>query len=253
MFFFIQFLKLCHFFIYCFFLILDAYLRAFLELVKKKVMSWLWNPANWFRATAPAGPSMTDPADAIELAMNSMDALHSKRMHMLKKSSNLLKEAKEHKAAGDSKRAMACMKRKQQIDTITRQLEGQLLNLEKTSMMMESTATTVELAHTMKSGGDTIKSLLQDVSVGDIEDVADDLNEQMIDAHDLGEALSRPMGAQDDVDQEETILAEMQEWDMDARVDTLPDAPTFVNSNNDNNNGNSKLLVEETKKTAVEI
>lgn len=201
---------------------------------------------------------MTDPADAIELAMNSMDALHSKRMHMLKKSSDLLKEAKAHKVAGDTKRAMACMKRKQQIDTIARQLEGQLLNLEKTSMMMESTATTVELAHTMKSGSDTIKSLLQDVSVGDIEEVADDLDQQMIDAHDLGEALSRPMGVQDDVDQEESILAEMQEWDqVDARVDTLPDAPTSVNSNNDNNNGNSKLLADDEeeakKKTAVEI
>jgi len=218
--------------------------------------SW-WNPTSWFGATtAVVAPTMTDPADAIELAMDSIDALHSKRMHLLKKSADLLKEAKEHKSKGDKTRAMACMKRKQQVDTLARQLEGQLLNLEKTSMMMDSTATTVELAHTMKSGSDTIKSLMQDVSVGQIEDVADDLNEQMVDAHDLGEALARPLGVQDDPDAEDTILAEMDEWDRDARVDNLPDAPETVRSNNDNDDGNSKVLVpeeEEETKIAVEI
>ena len=183
-------------------------------------MSW-WNPATWF-AAEPAPPSMTDPADAIELAMDSLDALHSKRMHLLKRSADMLKEAKEHKKAGDNARAMSCMKRKQQLDVLARQLEGQLLNLEKTSLMMESTATTVELAHTMKTGSDTLQSLLKDVSIDDIDQVADDLHEHMTDAHDLGEALSKPLGVIEDPEQDEHLLAEMEAWDADEKIAQLP-------------------------------
>jgi hypothetical protein len=203
-------------------------------------MSW-WNPTSWWYGTSaePVPPS-NSAGDAIELAMDSIDALHSKRMHLLKKSADLLKEAKEHKSKGDTSRAMSCMKRKQQVDTLARQLEGQLLNLEKASMMMDSTATTVELAQTMKSGSDTIKNLLQQVSVSEIEGVADDLDEQMIEAHDLGEALARPMGGDPEV--EESILAEMEEWDHDKRVDNLPDVPEVVNNSNNDDDGNTKVL-----------
>lgn len=182
---------------------------------------------------------MTDPADAIEQAMDSIDALHAKRMHLMKRSADILKEAKQYNSEGNKARAMSCMKRKQQIDMLARQLEGQLLNLEKTSMMMDSTATTVELAHTMKTGSDTIKSLLQDVSVGDIEQVADDLDEHMIEAHDLGEALAKPIGVVEDPDQEETILAEMEEWGRDERIDNLPDVPPI-----NENKGDKKIQTE---------
>lgn len=204
-------------------------------------MSW-WNPANWFGA--PQSYLAPDTGDAIEMAMDSIDALHSKRMHLLKKSSDLLKEAKEHKAAGDSKRAMMCMRRRQQVDTMARQLEGQLANLEKTSMMMDSTATTVELAETLRTGSETIENLLKQVSVSDIEQVADDLDDNMIQATELGEALARPLGGGLEYPEDEAnILAEMESWEPvkeDPRVDMLPDAPR-----DDNDNGNTKVLAQE--------
>ncbi len=199
-------------------------------------MSW-WNPSNWFVETPQ---SKVDAGDAIEMAMDSIDALHSKRMHLLKKSSDLLKEAKEHKGNGDTTRAMMCMRRKQQVDGMARQLEGQLANLEKTSMMMDSTATTVEVADTMRSGSHTIETLLKQMSVGDIEQVADDLDDNMIQATELGDALARPLGGMEDPDDEENILAEMESWERakeDSRVDMLPDVPP------DNNNGNLKQKV----------
>lgn len=202
-------------------------------------MSW-WNPNHWFAAPAPP---KADAGDAIEQTMDSIDALHSKRMHLLKKSSDLLKEAKEHKGNGDAKRAMMCMRRKQQVDVMARQLEGQLANLEKTSMMMDSTATTVEVAETMRSGSQTIETLLQQMSVGDIEQVADDLDDNMIQATELGDALARPLGGMEDPDEEAIILAEMESWEPakeDPRVHMLPDVPS---DNNDNNNGNLKQKV----------
>jgi len=215
-------------------------------------MSW-WNPTNWWKGPPePVVVVTSDPANAIELATDSIDALHSKRMHLLKKSSDLLKEAKEHKKNGNTQRAMSCMKRKQHIDLQASQMEGQILNLEKTSMMMESTATTVELAHTMKTGSETIKSLLQEVSVDDIEQVADDLNDNMMEAQDLGRALSQPLGGNVVDDDDETILEQMEQWEeekQDKEADKVVDKLPSVDNDD---GGNTKILAKEKEELIAE-
>lgn len=170
--------------------------------------AWLWGDTS-------AVPKTVDSQAIIEKSLDSVDALHAKRMHLLKKSSDLFKEAKELKKNGASKRAMACMKRRQQIDTMAAQLEGQILNMEKTSFMLESTATTVDLAKTMKDGSETMQNLLKEVSVDDIETIADNLDDVMISSNEVSQALARPLGggAQLDSDEEQEMMNELDSDD----------------------------------------
>lgn len=181
-------------------------------------MSWL---TNWWyggqqpsATTSPMAPSSA-PLDPLE----TMEALHAKRLHLLKKSSDLLKEAKEHKAKGDSARALGCMKRKQQVDLMAKQMEGQLLNLEKTSMILDSAASSVDLAKAMRSGADQIKALVKEVDLDDLDQVVDDLDDGMRDVQELSNALSRPLGSSmaEEEERDESILAEMAGWDEEAQ------------------------------------
>lgn len=207
------------------------------------ISSWFYPPVS---SPPPKKELSLDHSDVINQTMNSVDALHAKRLHILKKSSDMLKEAKEHKAKGDVKRAMMCMKRKQQLDGIATQLEGQMLNLEKTSLMMDSTATTVDLAHTMRDGSTVIRNLLSEVSLDDIDQVADDLDDSMRDATELGNALARPLGG-DVVDEEELnadIVKQMAEWEEEPTKEwVLPDVP--LRNDNNNGGGGTGLLAKE--------
>lgn len=185
-------------------------------------MEWV---SSWF--SSPAPPS-ADPREGIEQTANSLDAMNAKRLQAMKRSSDLLKEAKKHKTDGDEKRAMMCMKRRNQIEQTIRQMEGQILNLEKTSFVLDSTANTVDLANTMKTGSTAIKTMLSEVSIDDVDQIADDLDDGIRDASELANALARPMGGgvEDNEELEENILQQMNSWEIEPeKVYDLPDVP----------------------------
>lgn len=172
---------------------------------------WNW----WYGEKKPLeekslGQSINDSIDTV-------DGLTAKRMQLLQKSHNALKEAKEFKTQGNATRAMACMKQKQHYDQQAKMYEGMILNMEKTSMALESTATTVQVAKTMKSGTTQMKNILKDVSIDDVDTIADDLDDSMRDATEIANALSRPMGM-NDPEEDELIMAEMDGWEDDKVV-----------------------------------
>lgn len=178
---------------------------------------WNW----WYGEKKPVeekslGQSINDSIDTV-------DGLIGKRMQLLQKSHNALKEAKEFKKQNPT-RAMACMKQKQHYDQQAKMYEGMILNMEKTSMALESTATTVQVAKTMKSGTAQMKNILKDVSIDDVDTIADDLDDSMRDANEIANALSRPMGM-NDPDEDELIMAEMNGWEDDEKVEKIIDFP----------------------------
>lgn len=218
-------------------------------------MNWLtsW----WSQQPSDAVKYQKDQLAAPIDPIDTMEALHAKRLHLLKKSSDLLKEAKEHKAKGDSARALGCMKRKQQVDLMAKQMEGQLLNLEKTSMILDSAASSVDLAKAMRSGADQIKALVKEVDLDDLDQVVDDLDDGMRDVQELSSALSRPLGSSlaEEEERDESILAEMAGWDEEAQfleaekvaaklpsISTAPAVDTRGNGGGGNNGGTKQKV-----------
>jgi adenylosuccinate synthase len=69
----------------------------------------------------------------------------------------------------------------------------------------------------MKSGTTQMKNILKDVSIDDVDTIADDLDDSMRDATEIANALSRPMGM-NDPEEDELIMAEMDGWEDDKVV-----------------------------------
>ena len=178
------------------------------------MFSWIWGEKK------PVTPTI---AKSINESFETVDGLIAKRLQLLHKAHNCLNEAKEHKKNGQTGRAMSCMKQKQQYEQQSSVYEGMIANMEKTSMALESTATSVQVAKTMKEGTMQMKDLLKEVNIDDIDKIADDLDDSMRDVSDMSNALSRPLGVTDP-EEDEMILKQMEEWDLKDEV-YLPDLP----------------------------
>ena len=209
-------------------------------------MNWL---SSWWYGP-PAPVSRLAPEKNPVSLEDTADAMHAKRLHMLKKAADLLKEAKQHKANGDTARALTCMKRKQQADLMAKQMEGQLLNLEKASLAVDSAHVTADLADAMKQGAAELKVLAKQVNIDDIDSVADDLDDGMRDMYEISEALARPLGGGMAEENEDEILAEMEGWETKSQTTepsgiSFPPVPTGtpVRRNGGGGNGGQGELV----------
>jgi molecular chaperone GrpE (heat shock protein) len=185
-----------------------------LNKIKKKEMSW-YNPLNYFTGnkTPLSSQKEVKAEDALDQASDSIDSLESKRMQLLQKISKLLKEAKELKASKKDAQALECMKRKQALEKQVAFLDGQIQNLERMSLGIDSTAMAVQVAETMKTGSESMKAMTQKISVSEIETIADNLDENILDSNDLMTALSRPLGGDligDDPDRDELLMKELE-------------------------------------------
>ncbi len=205
--------------------------------------SWWWGTSNDKPKDNPSS------MDVIEQTDNTIDALIARKLQAQKKSRNLQKEAKIEK---DPKRQIEIMKRKKQYDIQIQQLEGQIANLEQTSNATQSASMAKDMVNIMKDSNVAMKDITSKMSVTDVEDVTDDLNENILEVNDIQKALSNPIGM-DIVDQEdmnEDILKEIASWNEEVHIkeaqkvdDSLPVLPPkkepVYNDNNNNNNNNN--------------
>lgn len=192
------------------------------------MMSW-WS--SWWTPTpqqAHAKPriaaSLPTTEEMVENLNDTVDNLRHKRIVMLQKCSKLEREAKELHSNGKTAQAKACLKRKTIFQNQANQLEVQIGNMEQTLMAVESTATGIDVAHSMRDGANTMKSLLKETSVDEVHDAAETLEEAMAEATEVMDAVSRPIQMGNKVDEDE-LEAEMASW-----------------SNNGDGNDNEKLL-----------
>jgi hypothetical protein len=172
-------------------------------------MSWV---LNYFRPTASSNPPAVSNEDALDKTHDSIEALEAKRLQLLQKIAKLFKEAQQLKSEGKTKQALDCMKRKAALEKQVVFYDGQIQNLERAALGIDSTAMAVQVAETMKSGSESIKAMTQKVSVTEIESIADDLDEHIMDSNDLMSALARPLGssALEDSDMDEELMKELE-------------------------------------------
>jgi hypothetical protein len=186
------------------------------------IKAWIW-PSSSTPEAEPIGNVISEGIDNI-------DNLIAKRMQMLKKSNDLLREAKECQRT-NRPRAITLMKQKQEYDRQAASYEGMIANLEKTNMALDSAATSAQLAKNMQQSSISIKNVLSGTSVAEIEGIADDLDDTMHEVGALSDALSRPMGGGAYVDEDE-LLAQLDNEPPPKKVEQkeveLPSLPKKV-------------------------
>lgn len=168
-------------------------------------MSWVWD---YFK---PPAPQQKSTENALDQTHNSIEALEAKQMQLRHQIAKILKEAKQLNSEKKTKQALDCMKRKETLEKQIANISGQIQNLERAALGIDSTAMAVQVAETMKAGSESIKTMTQKVSVTEIEAIADDLDEHIMDSNDLMSALSRPIGGvENDPDHDAELLKELE-------------------------------------------
>lgn len=190
---------------------------------------WSWIPS-WGNGTAAKKPTIATPAprntgDTMQMLQENAAALEARKIQAEFKVAELLEEAKEYHAKGDKARAMGAMKRKKVWETRVAQYEGQLMKMEQTSMAVDSTAVSADVAASLKDASEDMKQMLAQMSLDEIDEVANDIEENIGDAHEAAEALARPFGTVSFIDEDE-LDAEMSTWGGGGgQVEKMPSVP----------------------------
>jgi hypothetical protein len=123
------------------------------------------------------------------------------------------------------------MKRRQVFLGQASTLEGQIANLEQASMTVDSAAVSVDVAQGMKRGTSAVKTLLQTVTVEDIEETRYDLSDQIQDVQQLSKTLGEPLGGPVDEDADAAILEEIASWNGNGGGNVAQPDPETVEAN----------------------
>ena len=193
----------------------------------------------------PSNDELASPQELVQ-------GLKLKKMQQLQRSHQLEQQAKQAKQRGDMSQAIALMKQKSIIDTRVRQLTGQIHNVEQQNTVRETAAISEQMARTMQQGNTEISGLMQNVTVDEVEDIADDMAELSVTTYEMTDALAKPMGeAYMPIDVDEQIAAQMAAWDAETKpvvaepnvVDTMPSVPVRNDTGvvNVAQNGDSRL------------
>lgn len=169
--------------------------------------------AGWF--TGNASETNSKAQAAVQRSSETAEALHKKIKHLEAEIQKCIREALAHKKKKDMSRARTSITRKRLLENQLQQLQGQLLNLERQKFALENNTTTKVVFDAMKNGTEAMKNVQKDLSVEQVEDLATDFEEQMMDADEINTALSRPMGDMGLMDEEE----------LDNELDMLEELP----------------------------
>jgi hypothetical protein len=211
------------------------------------MLSWLWRTPASEKKAEPAPDSDESLVNTVEKTHETIDDLQVKRIGYLYKASKHHEEAKLLHAQGKKAQALSQMKYKKLWEDRAARLEAQIDNLEKVNLAVNDAATAKDLVNTLKAGSESIKTLTKQVSIDDVERIQDDLEENMLDANDISQALARPIGGSVDPDVEEALLAEMEGWDEQKRLEeadlvekSLPKVPVGEVGNSGGGSGGGR-------------
>lgn len=197
---------------------------------------------NWWYGTSNKKEPEPEPEalDIMDQLETQIETLTIKKMKLLQKANEKKNEAKQNPT-----RARQLLIQCKQYENLASQLDGQIMNLEQTSMGMESAASANDIVNGMKSAQKETSKMLQQVNVDEVDQVMADLGDQSIDIQEANNLLSQPIGGSTvDEDLEDEITKEIASWGETKEPElNLPDLP--IKNNNNNNNGNKKVLIKE--------
>ncbi|KAI3713808.1 hypothetical protein L1987_72394 [Smallanthus sonchifolius] len=135
-----------------------------------------------------------------------LDMLEKKENVLLKKAAAEVERAKEFTRAKNKRAAIQCLKRKKLYEQQVEQLGNFQLRIHDQMIMLEGAKATTETVDALRTGAQTMKAM----NIDDVDKTMDEINEQSENMKQIQEALSAPIGAAADFDEDE-LEAELEE------------------------------------------
>ncbi|XP_043914575.1 charged multivesicular body protein 4b-like [Protopterus annectens] len=153
------------------------------------------------------------PQEAIQKLRETEEIMVKKQEFLEQKIQQELTTAKKH-GTKNKKAALAALKRKKRYEQQLAQIDGTLSTIEFQREALENATTNTEVLKTMSDAAKAMKAAHQNMDINKVDDLMAEINEQQEIAQEISDAISKPVGFGDDVDEDE-LLAELEEMEQE--------------------------------------
>ena len=139
-----------------------------------------------------------------------LEMLEKKEKVLLKKASTEVEKAKDYTRAKNKRAAIQCLKRKRLYEQQIEQLGNFQLRIHDQMILLEGAKATTETVDALRTGAAAMKAMQKATNIDDVDKTMDEINDQTESMKQIQEALSAPIGAAADFDEDE-LEAELEE------------------------------------------
>nr|XP_033707153.1 transmembrane 9 superfamily member 1 isoform X3 [Tursiops truncatus] len=165
---------------------------------------------HWTPEKKERGPT---PEEAIQKLKETEKILIKKQEFLEQKIEQELQTAKKH-GTKNKRAALQALRRKKRLEQQLAQTDGTLSTLEFQREAIENATTNAEVLRTMDLAAQGMKKAYQDMDIDKVDELMADITEQQEVAQQISDAISRPVGFGDDVDEDE-LLEELEELEQE--------------------------------------
>lgn len=166
------------------------------------------------------------PSESLQKMKASADLLEKRIQFLEQKQTEQQEQAKKFLAAGNRRAAMTCLKRKKMYEKQVLTLQTAVDRIEEQCMAIEGASANLEAMQAMKTGASAMKTINQGMSIDQVEDTMDDIQEQMDISNEISDAIARPLGDAYDETELEDELAALEEESLNDQLLDMPSAGT---------------------------
>ncbi|KNA14854.1 hypothetical protein SOVF_103350 [Spinacia oleracea] len=158
----------------------------------------------------------TSAVATLDKLSETLEMLEKKEQVLLKKATAEVEKAKEFTRAKNKRAAITCLKRKRLYEQQVEQLGNMQLRIHDQVGQMTMLAcgilcfATTETVDALRSGASAMKAMQKATNIDNVDQTMDEINEQTENLKQIQEALSAPIGAAADFDEDE-LEAELEE------------------------------------------
>ncbi|PHT40532.1 Vacuolar protein sorting-associated protein 32 -like protein 1 [Capsicum baccatum] len=152
----------------------------------------------------------TNALATLDKLNETLEMLEKKEKVLLKKSAAEVEKAKEFTRAKNKRAAIQCLKRKRLYEQQIEQLGNFQLRIHDQMIMLEGAKATTETVDALRTGAAAMKAIQKATNIDDVDKTMDEITEQTENMKTIQEALSTPIGAAADFDEDE-LEAELEE------------------------------------------
>lgn len=172
------------------------------------------------QAPAVSARSTTNTVDAIQKLGDTEELLTKRRDLLERKIAAELEKAKEFTRQKNKRAALMALKKKKLYEGQLEQIENNILRVNEQQMMLESNRATVETVAALRNAAQATKTTLQEMRIGDVDRVLDEINDQTDQMRQIQDAMGQPIGAAADLDEDELLgeLEDLEATELDTQL-----------------------------------